>query len=66
MWCKRQGLLNQKVVLIHDNAHPHKVQLIPTLLKDFKWEPFEQPPYSLYLVPSNYHLFLRLKEELGR
>ncbi len=25
--CKRRGLLNEKVILIHDNARSHKVQL---------------------------------------
>ncbi len=55
----------QKVVLIHDNARPHSVQLIKTLLKDFHWEQFKHPLYSLDLVLSDYHLILRLKKVLS-
>ncbi len=44
MWSnKRNRLLIQKVVLIHDNACLHKAQLIRTKLKDFHWEQFEHP-----------------------
>ncbi len=35
IWSKRQGLLNQEVILIHDNAHPHRVHMIQILLKGF-------------------------------
>ncbi len=47
------------------NDPPHRAQLIQMLLKDFHWDQFEHPPYSLNLMPSDYHLFYRLKEELG-
>ncbi len=45
MQSRRWGLLSQKVVVIHDNACPHRAQLIQTLMKDFHWEQFEHPPY---------------------
>jgi len=32
---------------------------------DFWWEQFDHPPYSPDLAPSDYHLFPRLKKELG-
>ncbi len=38
IWSKRWGLPNQKVILIHDNAHPHTVQPIQTRPKDSHWE----------------------------
>ncbi len=57
IWFRSQGLLSQKVVLIHNNAHLHRAQLIQILLKDFHWEQFEHPPYLLDLAPSDYHLF---------
>ncbi len=60
----RQGLLSQKVVLIHENARPHRVQLIRTLLENFHQKQFKHPPYSSDLVPSDYHLFPLLKKEL--
>ncbi len=41
MWSKRQGLTSQKVVAIHDNAYPHRAQLIQNLFKDFCGEQFE-------------------------
>ncbi len=41
IWSERLGLLLQKVVLIRDNARPHRAQLIQTLLKNFHWEQFE-------------------------
>ncbi len=66
MQSKRRGLLSQKVILIHDNACTHRVQLILIILTDFCWEQFEQPLYSLDLAPSNYHLFQWLKKEIGR
>ncbi len=60
----RRGSLSQKIVLIHDNAHPHRVQLIQTLLRDFCWEQLEHSQYSLDLVLNDYYLFRRLKKEL--
>ncbi len=65
IWSKRQGWLSQKIILIHDNARPHRVELIQTLLKDFHWEQFEHYLYLLYLVPSECYLFPQLIKELG-
>ncbi len=41
IWCRGQGLLSQKIVLIQDNSYPRRVQLIKILLKGFHWEQFE-------------------------
>jgi len=62
---KRPGLLSHKVCLLHDNARPHTARLIRFLLVDFKWIVFNHSPYSSNLAPSDYHLFSRLKKELG-
>ncbi len=62
----RRGLPSQKVILIRDNAHLHRVRLIQTLLKGSCWEQFEYPPYSPDLVLSNHHLFSWIEKELGR
>ena len=36
-----------------------------TLLRDeFHWDTFDHPPYSPDLAPSNFHLFLKMKEHL--
>ena len=62
---KRPGLLSWKVCLLHDNAQPHTARLIQFLLEDFKWIVFPHSPYSPNLAPIDYHLFPRLKKELG-
>ena len=35
------------------------------LLQEFNWEVFNHPPYSLDLAPSDFHLFLHLKNFLS-
>ncbi len=39
----------------------HTTDLPQWLLKDFKWEIFDHPPYSPNLAPSNFHAFPQLK-----
>lgn len=36
------------------------------LPQQFGWDVLAQPPHSYDLAPSDYHLFTRLKEALGR
>jgi histone-lysine N-methyltransferase SETMAR len=52
-------MLSQGVVMLHDNARPH------TATAKFGWEQFDHPPYSLDLMPSDFHVFLHLKTFLG-
>jgi len=52
MWC---GLL-------HDNVQPYSALITTVLLEKFKWDILDHPPYSLDLVPSDFHLFLHLKK----
>lgn len=62
---KRRGKLSKGIVLLHDNARPHVANRTKDLIKSFKWETLDHPPYSPDLAPSDYHLFLHLKKHLG-
>jgi hypothetical protein len=54
---KRRGMLPKGVVLLHDDARPHITARKTALIKSFKWQIFDLPPYSPDLAPSDYHLF---------
>ena len=60
---KRRGILNRAVVMIHDSTCLHTA--MQNLITTFGWEQFNHPPYSPDLVPSDFHLFLRLKSFLA-
>jgi hypothetical protein len=57
-------MLSHGVCLLHDNVLPHSAHVTPALLEKFKWDILDHPPYSLDLVPSNFHLFLHVKKHL--
>jgi transposase len=57
----RRGMLSKGVVLLHDNAQPHTAARTNAFIKHFNWEFFDHPPYSPDLVPSDYHLFSKMK-----
>ncbi|GBM70734.1 hypothetical protein AVEN_171467-1 [Araneus ventricosus] len=61
---RRLGMLAGAILLLHDNAHPHTAAATQ-LLDQFGWEIFHHPPYSPDLAPSDFHLFLKLKEFQG-
>ncbi|GFV05780.1 histone-lysine N-methyltransferase SETMAR [Trichonephila clavipes] len=62
---KHRGLLSSGVVLLHDNARPHTAVRSREVLRKFKWDVFQHPPYSPDLAPSDYHLFTAMKKWLG-
>ncbi|GFW45136.1 histone-lysine N-methyltransferase SETMAR [Trichonephila clavipes] len=62
---KRRGLLTSGVLLLHDNARPHSAINTQNLIRSFRWEQIDHPPYSPDLAPSDFHLFRYLKEFLG-
>ncbi|GFV16023.1 histone-lysine N-methyltransferase SETMAR [Trichonephila clavipes] len=62
---KRRGFLSKGVVFLHDNARPHTANVMKTLLRGFGRGVFDHPPYSSYLAPSDFHLFLHLKSFLA-
>ncbi|GFX71282.1 histone-lysine N-methyltransferase SETMAR [Trichonephila clavipes] len=43
---KRRGMLTNGVRFLHDNARPHTALVTKALLKQFKWEVLDHPPYS--------------------
>ena len=58
-------MLTKGIVLLHDNARPHTAGQTRDLLDSFGWEVLDHPSYSPDLAPSNYHLFLHLKQHLS-
>jgi histone-lysine N-methyltransferase SETMAR len=50
---------------MQNNARLHTAAHTRALHEQFGWEIFEHPPYSTNLAPSDYHLFLHLKNFLG-
>ena len=61
---KRRGLLSKKVLLQHDNARPHVAKATIETINKLGFEVLEHPAYSPDLAPSNYHLFVPLKDAL--
>ncbi|GFO17036.1 histone-lysine N-methyltransferase SETMAR [Plakobranchus ocellatus] len=62
---KRSGLLRRGVVLQHDNATPHSVNLTQQWLQRYGWEILPHPAHSPDLASSDFHLFGPLKRHLG-
>lgn len=62
---RRPGKLTRKIVLIHDNATPHSARVTQDLLKKFKWDVWEHPPYSPDLSPCDFHVFGPMKQDLA-
>ena len=62
---KRPGVLTKGMLLLHDNARPHSANQTTVMLRSFKWEVLQHPPYSTDLIPSDFHLFGPLKQHLS-
>ncbi|GFS54199.1 histone-lysine N-methyltransferase SETMAR [Trichonephila clavipes] len=54
---KRRGLLTSGFLLLHDNARPHSAINTQNLIRSFRWEQIDHPPYSPVLAKSDFHLF---------
>ncbi|GBN57065.1 hypothetical protein AVEN_23906-1 [Araneus ventricosus] len=50
---KRQGMLSQGIVFLHDNARPHSAGVTQNFIQQFGLEQFDHPPYSPDLAPSD-------------
>ena len=57
-------MLSKEVLLHHDNARPHTAAGTVETVQQLGFELLEHPPYSLDLVPSDYHIFGPLKGAL--
>ena len=53
----------QNVIILHDNATPHKA-MCQGLIRRWRWEVLERPPYSPDLSPCDYDLIPNLKAPL--
>ena len=58
------GLLKNGLILLHDNATPHKSWHVTSVIDEYKWETFKHPAYSLDLSPCDFNLFPELKKPL--
>ena len=56
----------QNVTILHDNATPHKAICVRDLLRLWRWEVLEHPPYSPDISPCDYDLIPKLKAPLHR
>ena len=61
---KRQELLNEGVVVLHDNARSRMSRVIHEKRAKFKGEQLDYPPYSSKLSPCDFHAFGPLKKHL--
>jgi hypothetical protein len=61
---KASGMLVFCAVFLHDNTRPHTVSHTCALLECFNWELFDRLPYRPDLAPSDYHMFVYLKNWL--
>ena len=51
----------QNVIILHDNATPHKAICVRDLLRRWRWEVLEHPLYSPELSPCDYVLIPKMK-----
>lgn len=61
---KRRGLLSREVILLHDNAPPHKSLVAQAAIRECGFAQLHHPPYSPDLAPSDYFLFPNTKKYL--
>ncbi|GFV46888.1 histone-lysine N-methyltransferase SETMAR [Trichonephila clavipes] len=63
---KRPELANRRGVVLHQyNARPQTSVVTPQNLWELGWEVLMHPPYRPDLAPSDYHLFLTLRNRLS-
>jgi hypothetical protein len=64
IWLKCRGLLSKRVLLLHNNAHPHTTAHTMDTVRALKFEVLKHLPYSPDLAPSDFHLFGPMKDHL--
>ena len=63
---KTSHLVVQNTIILHDCARSHTAAAVTVLLRRWKWEILEHPPYSPDMNPCDYDLFAKVKEPLRR
>jgi histone-lysine N-methyltransferase SETMAR len=58
------GTSLKRVLLHHNNVHPHTAAHTMDKVRALKFEVLKHPPYSPDLAPSDFHLFGPMKEHL--
>ena len=58
-------MAQRSVSFLQDNARPHVAAPTMDTNQKLKWNVLPHPPYSPDLAPSDYHLFVSLKEHLS-
>lgn len=62
---KRPLLVEKKeILLLHDNARPHKATMSRQKISELNYEVLKHPPYSPDLAPSDFYLFRSLEHSL--
>jgi len=61
MHVNRPDLLENGVLILHDNARPHIGKVVRELLDRYNWEVLPHPPYSPDMSPPDFDLFPKLK-----
>jgi hypothetical protein len=61
---KRRGKLSKGILILQDNAAPHKVAITHLKLTDLHFKTLKHLAYSTDLAPSDYYLFPNLKKHL--
>jgi len=61
---KRSDNVTKFVLVLHDNSPSHRVFATQNKLDYLGFHYLNQPPFSPYLAPSDYHLFRGLKKQL--
>jgi hypothetical protein len=49
-------------IILHINARAHTADAVTGLLRCWRWEIPEHPPYSADMRPCSYDLFVKIKE----
>jgi transposase len=61
MRASRADLLENGVLILHENARPNLGKDVRDLLDGYRWEVLPHPPYIPEMSPSDFDLFPKLK-----